>query len=90
MAFPSRKGHSEGLTRRGVNPDTRCEEKFANKFARVECTILIWIGISGIGKTTIGKLLSQSTGWTFEDTDNCHFQVKASFRFGLLEKRPGC
>jgi carbohydrate kinase (thermoresistant glucokinase family) len=34
--------------------------------------ILILMGISGIGKTTIGKLLSQSTGWTFEDADDYH------------------
>jgi gluconokinase len=35
--------------------------------------ILILMGISGIGKTTIGKLLSHSTGWTFEDADDYHF-----------------
>jgi len=29
--------------------------------------ILILMGISGIGKTTIGKLLATRTGWTFED-----------------------
>jgi gluconokinase len=34
--------------------------------------ILILTGISGIGKTTIGKLLSQRTGWTFEDGDDYH------------------
>lgn len=34
--------------------------------------ILILMGISGIGKTTIGKLLATRTGWTFEDGDDYH------------------
>ncbi|HVJ09653.1 MAG TPA: glucose 1-dehydrogenase [Acidisarcina sp.] len=34
--------------------------------------ILILMGVSGIGKTTIGKLLSASTGWAFEDADDYH------------------
>jgi gluconokinase len=34
--------------------------------------ILIMMGVSGIGKTTIGELLSQRTGWTFIDGDDDH------------------
>ena len=34
--------------------------------------ILILIGVSGIGKTTIGKLLAAQTGWHFEDADDYH------------------
>jgi carbohydrate kinase (thermoresistant glucokinase family) len=34
--------------------------------------ILILIGVSGSGKTTIGKLLAERTGWKFEDADNYH------------------
>jgi gluconokinase len=34
--------------------------------------ILILMGVSGIGKTTIGKLLSERTGWAFEDADDYH------------------
>ena len=34
--------------------------------------ILILIGVSGIGKTTIGKLLAARTGWRFEDADDYH------------------
>ena len=32
------------------------------------------MGVSGIGKTTIGKLLSTRTGWKFEDADDYHSQ----------------
>jgi gluconokinase len=34
--------------------------------------ILILMGVSGVGKTTIGKLLSVRTGWPFEDADDYH------------------
>jgi gluconokinase len=34
--------------------------------------ILILMGVSGVGKTTIGKLLSARTGWSFEDADDYH------------------
>jgi carbohydrate kinase (thermoresistant glucokinase family) len=30
------------------------------------------MGVSGIGKTTIGKLLAARTGWRFEDADDYH------------------
>lgn len=34
--------------------------------------ILVVMGVSGVGKTTIGKLLSVRTGWPFEDADDYH------------------
>jgi|ERR1700739_336928 len=34
--------------------------------------IVILIGVSGVGKTTIGALLAARTGWKFEDTDDYH------------------
>ncbi len=34
--------------------------------------ILVLMGVSGIGKTTIGKLLAARTGWVFEDADDYH------------------
>ncbi|GAB4412008.1 MAG: gluconokinase [Bacteroidia bacterium] len=34
--------------------------------------ILILTGVSGSGKTTIGKLLSKRTGWPFRDGDDFH------------------
>jgi gluconokinase len=37
--------------------------------------ILILMGVSGIGKTTIGELLSQRTGWAFIDGDDFHSEV---------------
>ncbi len=32
----------------------------------------IIMGVSGSGKTTVGKLLSDRTGWTFYDADDFH------------------
>lgn len=37
--------------------------------------ILILMGVSGAGKTTIGKLLAERTGWTFEDADDYHSEA---------------
>jgi len=34
--------------------------------------ILVLMGVSGVGKTTIGRLLSARTGWKFEDADDYH------------------
>lgn len=34
--------------------------------------ILVLMGVSGVGKTTIGKLLSALTGWKFDDADDYH------------------
>jgi gluconokinase len=34
--------------------------------------ILVLMGVSGVGKTTIGKLLAAQTGWRFEDADDYH------------------
>jgi gluconokinase len=34
--------------------------------------ILILMGVSGVGKTAIGTLLSARTGWKFEDADDYH------------------
>jgi gluconokinase len=37
--------------------------------------ILILMGVSGCGKTTIGELLAQSLGWVFYDGDKFHPSV---------------
>jgi gluconokinase len=34
--------------------------------------IVILVGVSGVGKTTIGRLLATRTGWKFEDADDYH------------------
>ena len=34
--------------------------------------IMVLMGVSGVGKTTIGKLLAARTGWKFEDADDYH------------------
>jgi gluconokinase len=34
--------------------------------------VIILMGVSGSGKTTIGKLLAQRLGWTFYDGDDFH------------------
>lgn len=34
--------------------------------------IVVLMGVSGVGKTTIGELLAQKTGWAFYDADQFH------------------
>jgi gluconokinase len=34
--------------------------------------IVVLMGVSGVGKTTIGKLLAARTGWKFKDADDYH------------------
>jgi gluconokinase len=34
--------------------------------------IVVLMGVSGVGKTTIGKSLAALTGWKFEDADDYH------------------
>jgi gluconokinase len=34
--------------------------------------IVVLMGVSGVGKTTIGTLLAARTGWKFEDADDYH------------------
>jgi gluconokinase len=35
-------------------------------------TIVVIMGVSGVGKTTIGRLLSERLGWTFVEGDDLH------------------
>ena len=37
--------------------------------------ILVLMGVTGSGKTTIGKLLAAETGWRFEDADDFHSEA---------------
>jgi len=34
--------------------------------------IIVVMGVSGVGKTTVGKILSEQTGWPFYDADEFH------------------
>ena len=34
--------------------------------------ILVLMGVTSVGKTTLGKLLAAATGWNFEDADDYH------------------
>lgn len=36
------------------------------------CMVIILMGVSGSGKTTIGRLLADNLGWTFYDGDDYH------------------
>ncbi len=38
----------------------------------VRPTMLVLMGVSGAGKTTIGKRLARTLGWTFRDADDFH------------------
>jgi len=37
--------------------------------------IVILFGVSGAGKTTVGKLLAQELGWRFYEADDFHSQA---------------
>ncbi len=39
------------------------------------CLVVILMGVSGAGKTTVGKLLAQDLGWPFYDSDDFHPQT---------------
>lgn len=42
------------------------------QFYTLSCMFYIIMGVSGTGKSTIGKLLSDRTGWNFCDADDFH------------------
>jgi gluconokinase len=37
--------------------------------------VIVLMGVSGSGKTTVGKLLSEELGWQYYDADNFHTQA---------------
>ncbi len=46
--------------------------------------IVILMGVTGTGKTTIGKLLSNQTGWQFAEGDDYHSEAnKAKMHAGI-------
>jgi gluconokinase len=46
--------------------------------------IVILMGVTGTGKTTIGKLLSSQTGWQFAEGDDYHSEAnKAKMHAGI-------
>jgi gluconokinase len=46
--------------------------------------ILVLMGVTGSGKTTIGKLLAAETGWRFADADDFHSEAnKAKMHAGM-------
>jgi gluconokinase len=34
--------------------------------------VIVLCGVTGVGKTTIGKMLARELGWTFHDADDLH------------------
>jgi gluconokinase len=56
-------------------------------------TVIIVMGVSGAGKTTIGNLLAAELGWQFRDADDYHSQAnKAKMHQGVAltdeDRRP--
>ena len=46
--------------------------------------IVLVMGVSGVGKTTVGRALAQATGWEFADADDFHPEAnKAKMRAGV-------
>jgi gluconokinase len=46
--------------------------------------ILVLMGVTGAGKTTIGQLLSKETGWRYADADDFHSEAnKAKMHAGI-------
>jgi gluconokinase len=46
--------------------------------------IIVVMGVSGAGKTTVGKLLAEKLGWTFLDADDFHSPANvAKMRSGI-------
>lgn len=41
-------------------------------------TIVVMMGVSGTGKTTVGKALAKRLGWTFQDGDDFHPQANVA------------
>ena len=37
--------------------------------------IIVLMGVSGSGKTTVGRLLSENLGWTYADADDFHSEL---------------
>ena len=35
-------------------------------------TVLVMMGVSGTGKTTVGESLARRLGWTFQEGDDFH------------------
>jgi gluconokinase len=46
--------------------------------------IILIMGVSGVGKTTVGQALAQQLGWTFADADDFHSPANvAKMRAGI-------
>src|ERR1700675_4692903 len=51
------------------------------------------MGVTGAGKTTVGRLLAQELGWEFEEGDDFHSaanieKMRRGFRLGEAGSRP--
>jgi gluconokinase len=43
--------------------------------------IILVMGVSGSGKTSIGKLLAESLNWEFHDADNFHTPANIEYPY---------
>ncbi len=81
---------AEGSARSDYRQRCRLKEFKASQDGAL---VVILMGVSGAGKTTIGKLLASSLGWEFHDADDLHSKKnRAKMHHGIgltdADRRP--
>jgi gluconokinase len=62
--------YADGLTAEpAAGPEILTHDRLLNRPAR---PIIVVMGVSGAGKTTVGRALAHRLGWTFEEGDSLH------------------
>jgi gluconokinase len=60
---------------------------------QVHALVIVVMGVAGAGKTTVGRALAESLGWTFHDADDFHpkanvEKMRAGIPLGDADRRP--
>jgi gluconokinase len=68
--FHNKINHAELNTRLEISPQDQADLRMRNDGNHV--MIIVLMGVSGSGKTTVGKELARQLSWTFVDADDFH------------------